>query len=384
MEENVINKLTGNPVSDAMRAVIDTLNKNVYVSQDEIQRLPEMEYAKLCVNQSVMSKEELKRREPIQENVLQRLENNIKSAVTQSDGTVLFNGEIRREKRLDVVIGLPAAGKSTALAEPLSEFYKSRLIDADEAKKLLPNYDQGWGAGYVHEESKQIADRQFKRAIQNGENIVYPRVGGDLKSTESYIRQAKNAGYKVYVHYNELSRNKALARLLTRFLETGRFLPPSLVEDGAGIQNTYNQLVDKYGKGERLIDGFSHWNNDVPRNERPILEDYSRSCEDFCQAHSAPSIGAQSTGAVTVADVAQKVEIEKLREENNSLRNTVQKLTKDVQTLRDKIDEVNEVLVRNPELLKKYKEKRDEYRADKQSRQAQQQTKQTKPKKPSL
>ena len=34
--------------------------------------------------------------------------------------------------------------------------YKSMLIDSDEAKKLIPEFDDGFGAGYVHEESKQV------------------------------------------------------------------------------------------------------------------------------------------------------------------------------------------------------------------------------------
>lgn len=66
------------------------------------------------------------------------------SAVTKSDGAVSFSGEIRREKRLDIVIGLPASGKSSALVEPISELYESRVIDSDEAKKLLPEFNNGW------------------------------------------------------------------------------------------------------------------------------------------------------------------------------------------------------------------------------------------------
>lgn len=84
------------------------------------------------------------------------------SVVTDESGHVSLTGEIRREKRLDIVIGLPASGKSSALVEPISEQYNSRIIDSDEAKKLLPEYNDGWGAGIVHTESQLIADRQFQ------------------------------------------------------------------------------------------------------------------------------------------------------------------------------------------------------------------------------
>lgn len=285
MDENPINKLTKKPVSKEFLEVIRKLNDNICVSQKEINELPEIQYANICATDRKMSKDEMERRLPIQENAFDILQNEIKSAVTKSDGTVEFDGEIRCEKRLDIVIGLPAAGKSSALAEPLSEFYKSRLIDCDEAKKLLPGFDNGWGAGYVHPESQKVSDKQFKAAIRKGENITYPRVGADCEDLKNYIEQAKKAGYKVYVHYNELDRNKALARMLSRFVETGRYLSPDLIDGKSeGIRNTYAELkqsqIDAPGK---LIDGFSHWDNDVPFGERPKLKECSETCVDFCK-----------------------------------------------------------------------------------------------------
>lgn len=58
--------------------------------------------------------------------------------------------------------------------EPISELYESRVIDSDEAKKLLPEFNNGWGAGVVHKESQLISDRQLSAALKAGENITYP------------------------------------------------------------------------------------------------------------------------------------------------------------------------------------------------------------------
>lgn len=254
------------------------------------------------------------------------------SAVTDDSGHVSLTGEIRREKRLDIVIGLPASGKSSALVEPISEMYHSRIIDSDEAKKLLPEYNDGWGAGIVHKESQLIADRQFKAAVRNGENITYPRVGGDCDELTDIIAAVKKQGYSVYIHFNELDRNKALGRMINRFLETGRYIKPELVTKyGNGISATYETLKNR----SELVDGFSKWSNDVPLGCRPKLIEYSGSCEDLATALK-PTL------------------TERLQQAETNCR-----------VLRAKIDEVNDILRENPDLSQMYVQRRNEHRQSK-------------------
>lgn len=263
--------------------------------------------------------------------VFDRLQN-MGSAVTKSDGTVSFSGEIRCERRMDIVIGLPASGKSSALVEPISEMYKSRVIDSDEAKKLLPEYNDGWGAGVVHKESQRISEQQLMTALEKGENITYPRVSGDSTELLNIAAIAKSQGYSVYVHFNELDRNKALGRMINRFLETGRYIKPELITRyGNDINNTYEQAK----KATSLVDGFSKWSNDVPIGSRPKLIEYSGSCEDIVRAFK-PTLS------------------ERLEQSESNCR-----------ALRAKIDEVNDVFRKSPELSREYVKKRDELRAQK-------------------
>ena len=166
----MINKLTGEPVSEEMQNVLKRLAVNEAVPESEIYALKEIKEANSCISSSKPTIE-LRNRTGIQLGVYNRLQN-MGSAVTKSDGAVSFSGEIRREKRLDIVIGLPASGKSSALVEPISELYESRVIDSDEAKKLLPEFNNGWGAGVVHKESQLISDRQLSAALKAGENIT--------------------------------------------------------------------------------------------------------------------------------------------------------------------------------------------------------------------
>lgn len=323
----MINKLTGEPVSEEMQSVLKRLANGENVPEAEIGQLKEIREANSCLGNGVPTVQ-LKDREGIQNGVYNRLQKS-GSAVTDDSGHVALTGEIRREKRLDIVIGLPASGKSSALVEPISEMYHSRIIDSDEAKKLLPEYNDGWGAGIVHKESQLIADRQFKAAVRNGENITYPRVGGDCDELTDIIAAVKKQGYSVYIHFNELDRNKALGRMINRFLETGRYIKPELVTKyGNGISATYETLKNR----SELVDGFSKWNNDVPLGCRPKLIEYSGSCEDLATALK-PTL------------------TERLQQAETNCR-----------VLRAKIDEVNDILRENPDLSQMYVQRRNEHR----------------------
>lgn len=326
----MINKLTGEPVSEEMQSVLKRLANGESVPEAEIGQLKEIREANSCLGNGVPTVK-LKGREGIQNGVYNRLQKS-GSAVTDDSGHVSLTGEIRREKRLDIVIGLPASGKSSALVEPISEMYHSRIIDSDEAKKLLPEYNDGWGAGIVHKESQLISDRQFKAAVRKGENITYPRVGGDCDELTDIIAAVKKQGYSVYIHINELDRNKALGRMINRFLETGRYIKPELVTKyGNGISATYETLKNR----SELVDGFSKWSNDVPLGCRPKLIEYSGSCEDLATALK-PTL------------------TERLQQAETNCR-----------VLRAKIDEVNDILRENPDLSQMYVQRRNEHRQSK-------------------
>lgn len=131
----MINKLTGEPISEEMQSVLKRLAANETVPESEIYALKEIREANSCISNSVPTIE-LNNRSGIQLGVFNRLQN-MGSAVIEDNGAVSFTGEIHCGRRLDIVIGLPASGKSSALVEPISEMYKSRVIDSDEAKKLL-------------------------------------------------------------------------------------------------------------------------------------------------------------------------------------------------------------------------------------------------------
>lgn len=281
--------LTGLPVSDEMQDVLDKCSAGEYVDIDEVNATPEMKAAESCVSNSTPTIN-LKDRDPIQNHVFETLMNygsisldESGKPLVDSHGNTIYNNDVERGRRLDIVIGLPASGKSSAIVDTISYEHHSMLIDNDEAKRQFPEFNKGWGANTVHKESQIVEQAVFKQALSEGRNIVLPKVGSDAgKLVKSYISYAKDAGYKINVHFVDLDRNKALGRMMGRFIHTGRYLSPKLIDkyanerDGNRIAQAYEEL-----KMMDVIDGYSKWDNDVGRGEKPILLEAANLDDDF-------------------------------------------------------------------------------------------------------
>ena len=171
---------------------------------------------------------------------------------------------IERNKRLDIVIGPPASGKSSLIVDKVAKRYHSRVIDNDIYKQMLSLYHNGIGANHVHSASKAIELYVFIRASDQGDNIVLPKLGCTYqKLLTEYIDTAFHKGYNIFIHYVEASRRIATLRLLGRFLDTGRYVPLSVLfdcyrNDGhCIIEKSYNII-----KNLPSISGFSKWNSD--------------------------------------------------------------------------------------------------------------------------
>lgn len=178
-------------------------------------------------------------------------------------------GAQRKELRADLVLGPPAAGKSSRIAEPLRIRHGAIVIDADVAKEFLPEYESGRYAGSVHQESSDIADAIIGHAIVAGDNMVLPLIGKNPERVEELVRNLRNEGYAVYVHLNEVPLEKAAQRAISRFKETGRFVDPAYVLSiGNAPSITYNEL-----KAKGLVNGYAKYSNDVEIGEQlEVLE----------------------------------------------------------------------------------------------------------------
>ena len=178
----------------------------------------------------------------------------------------IYDGPVEKGFRAEIVIGPPAGGKSSVIVDKVSQKTKSRVLDSDEVKKELPEFDNGDGAGVVHKESadvileKLMMKDYYKGGAKHGDNIVIPVVGKKPENVLKYAEKLKADGYDVHLSFNDVSALNSAKRATTRYVETGRFLSPEYIKSiGDKPSQTYEAL-----KGNPLFASFSKYDNNVP------------------------------------------------------------------------------------------------------------------------
>lgn len=206
-----------------------------------------------------------KKRQKLQDELTERLLSDENGSFTGKDhGKENFDGKVEQGREAYIVIGRPAGGKSSVFANPISKEHNARIIDSDIVKTWLPEFDEGFGAGRVQEESSMIMERALKKASDRGENIVIPKIGGE--SVANMARELKAKGYKVHLKYNEVSEASSITRALSRFVETGRWLDPNYL---SSIGDKAEKFYKKYSRNKDLFDSAEWLNNDVKFGQKP-------------------------------------------------------------------------------------------------------------------
>ena len=182
--------------------------------------------------------------------------------------------ETAKDFRIDIIVGPPAAGKSSVFANALSVFYRSRVLDCDAVKKMLPGFNDGNGANYVHAESSMLNKRMIfdiqHRAEgdpRRGENVVLPILGDDVEGLRKKIADWHAAGYTVYLHNNRVPILHAFGRALVRTINTGRWINPVV------IRKCQDNPTRAYNELKKEADYYDQFSNDITRDEPPIWED---------------------------------------------------------------------------------------------------------------
>lgn len=160
---------------------------------------------------------------------------------------------VRQERRATIVLGAPASGKS-AFSNRIAQQRGAALIDADEAKKVLPEYENGVGANAVHEESTDLAGLMLQRAVSNDDNVLLPRVGSSSESVLALMTSLKEMGYEVDLVLVLVPPDEAYRRNIRRFIDTGRLVPPAYVRNVVGDNPTssYNTLKSKANRHAKI------------------------------------------------------------------------------------------------------------------------------------
>lgn len=168
---------------------------------------------------------------------------------------------VKQERKAVVVIGPPAAGKST-IANQIAMRMQAAIPDADEAKKIMPEYDDGIGASATHEESGYLAEIVTERLMIEGDNLVIPKVGGKAASINRLSDTLKKMGYTVDVVLMDVPPQEAFRRMIGRYVRTGRLIPPHYFDE---VARAPAQVFEEL-KGARNQDGYAK-----VRSDRDVL-----------------------------------------------------------------------------------------------------------------
>ena len=170
----------------------------------------------------------------------------------------VYDGPLNRDFQMELVLGLPASGKSTFIADPDSEAMGAFILDPDVIKAQIPEYIESHGAAAdaIHFEGMGIFQRAidaFLTGDMKGVNIVLPIVGGDYdEMMQQYVLPFEAAGYNVRAKFRPAKENEAAARVVKRELGGGQLINSAVAFNfGDGPENVYNQMKDQINaKGE--------------------------------------------------------------------------------------------------------------------------------------
>ena len=230
------------------RNIVKRIRRGETPSFDELMSIPEVREAAQREDRGGTQTADLPNRETIQvkarENALRRGSYSGEDA----NGNAQYNGPVKQERRMDIVIGLPGSGKSSVYSEGLSALHQARISDVDDVRPDIPEYD-GTNSWLVHKEAKRIAETALAEMMERGDNIVLSILGDNAEKLRDRIRDyTDNRGYEVYLHLNELPNEKAVARAVYRYLTDGRWVNLKMIHDfGDKPTQTYLELTGQKG-----------------------------------------------------------------------------------------------------------------------------------------
>ena len=162
----------------------------------------------------------------------------------------VYDGPLKSEYQFELVLGLPASGKSTRIVDPDSEAMGAFILDPDVIKAELPEYKESHGAGAdaIHFEGMNIfneAIKAFTEGDMKGVNAILPIVSSDLNDLmETYIRPFEAAGYNVKVKFREAKPNEAASRVVMRELRGGQLINSAVAFSfGDEVEAVYRELA---------------------------------------------------------------------------------------------------------------------------------------------
>lgn len=144
----------------------------------------------------------------------------------------LLKMAISKNKEIIYILGLPGAGKTTAIPQITKKYGNNKfyIVDPDVLKfgkqtkeeiisPLVKKELKGLDAQAVHEASSRLSKLVIEYIVEGNYNLVVPKVGEHLEELRKSIKKLNNRGYKVYLHFIFTTIKTALQRNLERFIK---------------------------------------------------------------------------------------------------------------------------------------------------------------------
>ena len=162
----------------------------------------------------------------------------------------VYDGTLNQDYELELVLGLPASGKSTMVTDPDSEEMGAFILDCDMIKEQLPEYKESHGAAAdaIHFEGYGLMLEAMKEFLKGGSmegtNVILPIVSSDLDDLmETFIKPFESAGYHVKAKFCAARPNEAAARVVMRELGGGQLINSNVAFGfGNAPEEVYKEL----------------------------------------------------------------------------------------------------------------------------------------------
>lgn len=146
-----------------------------------------------------------------------------------------------------LLLGPPGAGKTTAggpiARQMVGEDTHLATLNADDVKSELPEY-KGYNAAAVHEESSDLVEgRMVPEGIKGRHNLLFDFTGNNELKMAKIADMLHGQGYDVHVIDVTVPTHVAVSRAWSRFVKSGRFVPPEYIKGVDGNPDrTYAKL----------------------------------------------------------------------------------------------------------------------------------------------
>jgi predicted ABC-type ATPase len=185
----------------------------------------------------------------------------------------------KQDPDLYIFGGLPASGKTTALAKKVpentvvidSDYYKQQL--AKKTKSPMKKYPLAH-AQYLHNEADLLVEAAVKKAIKEGRNVTYDATFKTYDKGAKVIERFKREGYDIHFLGTQKSPSKSISHAARRFIKSGRFVPLNYIRDYGNQISANSWKARKLGDTYQVYDTNTRKIKLITKSKKPMSHNF--------------------------------------------------------------------------------------------------------------